>query len=189
MQLPPSIIPLSRAMLTLSDGASRKYSRKLYWAYSQRILWTMQDANQALLMAKVTDPFALEILPTYDAEIEHSRTDILSVYKSDKPSDIKRLYAEYAQGEVIKAYDCHGEVAKCFARDVREMTDGKITVKSLAFASYLPCDTLEIRTTGIRLARESEWQAYVKYRKLQYFRPCQKPLPPSVLTPRSPEIP
>ena len=163
----------------------------MYWSPSHRILWTLQDANQVLFLVKVEDQFTIEILPSYPCEIEHTFTDIVRLRRSDEPLKIKELFEEFnnVTGSIVDEYSCNQERGMAFARDIREMTEGKITMKSLTFSYLLPCDNLEIRDKGIKLSKDGEWQAIMKYRKIMHFRPTQKPMPPSVLTPRSPEIP
>lgn len=191
MNLPPSLVQHSKSMMWLTSGGRRKISKKMYWHHTSRILWSIQDTRQALFLTKVTDPFALEILPYYDSEIEHTASEIFHLYRSDEARAIKQKFEEFSKavGETLSSYDCHGEFVQAFSRDVREMTEGKISIKSLRFLTDLPCDTLHIKSNGIHLVRNGDWQAFIIYRKLLHFRPCQKPLPPSVLTPRSPEIP
>lgn len=191
MNLPPSIIPKSKAMIWLTVGARKKIAKKMFWDSRSRILWAMQDTRQALFLVKVTDPFALEILPYYDSEIEHTASEIFHLYRSDEARAIKQKFEEFSKavGETLSSYDCHGEFVQAFSRDVREMTEGKISIKSLRFLTDLSCDTLHIKSNGIHLVKNGDWQAFIIYRKLLHFRPTQKPMPPSVLTPRSPEIP
>lgn len=191
MNLPPSIVPKSKAMIWLTVGARKKIAKKMFWDPQSRILWAMQDTRQSLFLTKVTDLLALEILPSYDAEIEHTASEIFSLTRSDEARAIKQKFEEFskATGEVLQTYDCNGEFVQAFSRDVREMTEGKISIKSLRFLTDLPCDTLHIKSNGIHLIKNGDWQAFIIYRKLLHFRPCTKPLPPSVLTPRSPEIP
>ena len=191
MNLPPNLIPYSRAMMLLSDSARKKSFRKMFWSPAQRILWTLQDAEQCLFLVKVEDAFTLDILPAYPCDIEHTETDIIKIHKSDDALRIRDFYEEFnrATGSVVKEYCCNQERGMAFAKEIREMTEGRITMKSLSYSNQLPCDNLEIREKGIKLSKDGEWQAIMKYRKLLHFRPCQKPLPPSVLTPRSPEIP
>ena len=191
LNLPPNLIPYSRAMMLLSDSARKKSFRKMFWSPSQRILWTLQDAEQCLFLVKVEDAFTLDILPTYPCDIEHTETDIIKLHKGNEALRIGELYEEFnrATGSVVSAYCCNQERGMAFAKEIREMTEGRITMKSLTFSYQLSCDNLEIRDKGIKLSRDREWQAIIKYRKIMHFRPTQKPMPPSVLTPRSPEIP
>lgn len=187
MNLPPNLIPYSRAMMLLSDSARKRTSRNMYWSPAHKILWTLQDANQVLFLVKVEDQFTLEILPSYPCEIEHTFTDIVRLRRSDEPLKIKELFDEFGAklGSTVESYKCNQERGMAFARDIREITEGKITMKSLTFSYLLPCDSLEIRANGIKLSKDGEWQAFVKYRKLMHFRPCQKEMPPSVLVRRT----
>lgn len=163
----------------------------MYWSPSHRILWTLQDANQVLFLVKIEDQFTLEILPNYPCEIEHTFTDIVKLRKCEDALRIKEHFEAFndSTGSTVEEYCCNKELGIAFARDIRELTEGRITMKSITFANLLHCDNLEIRANGIKLSKDGEWQAFVKYRKLMHFRPCQKELPPTVLVRRSPEIP
>ena len=191
MNLPTNLIPYSRAMMLLSDSARKRTSRKMYWSPSHKILWTLQDANQCLFLVKVEDQFTLEILPTYPCEIEHTETDIVKLHKSDEPLRIRELYEEFNKitGSVESNYCCYNERGMALAREIRELTQGRITMKSLSFSNQLSCDNLEIRTDGIKLSKDGKWQAFMKYRKLMHFRPCRKELPAPILTHRSQATP
>ena len=163
----------------------------MYWSPSHKILWTLQDANQVLFLVKVEDQFTLEILPKYPCEIEHTETDIVRLRKGDDALRIKELFEEFnnVTGSIVDEYSCNQERGIAFARDIREITEGRITIKSITFANLLHCDNLEIRENGIKLSKDGEWQAFVKYRKLMHFRPCQKEMPPSVLVRRTQATP
>lgn len=191
MNLPPNLIPYSRAMMLLSDSARKRTSRNMYWSPAHKILWTLQDANQVLFLVKVEDQFTLEILPSYPCEIEHTFTDIVRLRRSDEPLKIKELYEQFNEltGKAVEEYSCNQERGMAFAKEIREMTEGRITMKSLTFSYLLLCDNLEIRDKGIKLSKDGEWQAIMKYRKIMHFRPCQQEMPPSVLVRRTQATP